>query len=131
MAQSSSRALFVIIGTMNEDTSTQPANLTYNVDLVTGAVTWSDELYTEYGYEQGEAVGTLEWWSNRVHPEDAMPLNQIMDKLFEPGATEWTTAYRFRRGDNSYVPVQDHARIIRDENGEAIRLTGSITSAEQ
>ena len=107
------------------------ATIAYNLNFETGELTWSDALYTACGYDHTEPAGTTEWWSEHIHPNDAMLLNQAMDKLLDPAVREWTVAYRFRRADNVYVPVQDHAIVVRNENGEAIRLTGSLVLTAQ
>ena len=99
----------------------------YDVDLISGKLTWNDALHTLLGHEVSPQTSTVEWWSAQVHPDDAMILNQAMDGLLNPGLKEWTVKYRFRKADNSYVLVCDQATVQRAPNGEAVRLTGSIS----
>jgi PAS domain-containing protein len=104
--------------------------VSYELDLLTGRLKWSDNLYTTYGYDRSDFTDSLEWWTGHIHPDDAMLLNQALDKLVDPAATSWTVQYRLRRGDNTYTPVDDHATIIRDESGLAVRLTGFINTRD-
>ncbi len=118
---------------MPDDTSSSLATneITYNADLLTNQMKWSDTLFSFCGYDRSEPTDTLEWWTEHVHPEDAMTVNQAMDKLFDPKVIEWTVDYRFRLADNSYVPMRDHTAVVRDQSGQAIRLIGSLTPASQ
>lgn len=100
--------------------------ISYDLDLATGVLTWSENLYDLYGYDRYEPVYTVEWWSHHVHPNDALGLNEIMDMLMYPWVKEWTMYYRFQKADNSYVMVHDRATVVRDRDGKALRLTGLI-----
>ncbi|MGY2052088.1 PAS domain-containing protein [Methylobacterium sp. JK268] len=46
---------------------------TWDWDLATGAVDWSDEHYRIQGYAVGEVTPSFEAWAARVHPEDLLP----------------------------------------------------------
>lgn len=98
----------------------------YDLDLETGVLVWSNAMFTTMGYDKSEPVHTLEWWAHHIHPEDAMILNETMDMLMYPWVKEWTVEYRFEKADHSYVRVHDKAAVTRDQNGKAVRLTGSI-----
>lgn len=98
----------------------------YDLDLISGKLAWDSGLQTAYGYSDSEPANSLEWWTDRIHPDDAMRLNLEMDKLTNPAVSNWTVEYRFRGADNVYVLVRDHATVQRAENGEATRLIGSI-----
>src|SRR5687768_6397715 len=39
-------------------------------DVATGALTWSDELYRIYGIGPRSVEVTFEWFLSRVHPDD-------------------------------------------------------------
>ena len=103
----------------------------YQLDFETGSLVWSDELYTAYGFDRIERSNRIEWWTDHIHPDDAMILNAAMDGLTTPSTTEWTVEYRFKKTDNTYMAVQDHATVTRDAAGTAIRLNGTITPKEQ
>ncbi|HSX17416.1 MAG TPA: PAS domain-containing protein [Patescibacteria group bacterium] len=99
----------------------------YELDLASGRVQWNEQLYKTYGYDKSEPVNSMEWWADHIHPDDAMLLNQTMDKLMDPSVTEWAVEYRMQKGDKTYVLVRDNATVLRDEDGRAVRLTGSLT----
>src|SRR3546814_18127962 len=39
----------------------------------------------------------------------------------------WNDEYRFARSDGTYAQVMDRGFVIRDEDGSAIRMVGSMT----
>ncbi len=106
------------------------APLTYQLELDSGVLTWGDALYTTYGYDRSEPANTVEWWAAHILADDAMQLNEAIDKLFEPKVLDWTTEYHFSGRDNRYVLVRDHAVIERDQSGHALRLHGTITRVD-
>jgi hypothetical protein len=98
----------------------------YDLDLISGQLKWDEGLQKLFGYPVGEPANTLDWWTDHIHPQDAMILNQAMDKLLDPASTGWIVRYRFRRADNTYVTVNDQAATVRDQSGQAIRLSGTL-----
>lgn len=109
------------------------SDVLYDLDVVSGVLQWSDALFAAYGYERSEPAGTVEWWTDHVHPDDAMKLNDVMDRLNDPTASEWEVDYRFRKADESYVWVHDRSLILRNDRNEPIHLIGSLhdVSAEK
>lgn len=105
--------------------------LSYVLDLGTEALAWSDELYTVFNYERSGAPYNLQWWTEHIHSDDAMALNEAMDMLMHPWVKEWTVDYRFEKAGQGYVPVHDQASVVRDGNGKAIRLVGKIWQATE
>lgn len=103
------------------------SGIMYELDLQSGVLKWNDALYTTFGYARTEPLNNVEWWAEHIHPEDAMILNQAMDKLNDTTVPNWTVAYRFRKDDGAYVYVRDRASILRDPYGRPTGLIGTIT----
>ncbi len=106
--------------------SSSAKEVAYSLDLVSGKLLWGDTLYSVYGYQTSEPANTIEWWTNHVHPSDAMILNQALETVELNKANEWSVAYRFRKADAGYVLVRDHATITRDADGTATHINGTI-----
>ena len=100
------------------------SDLLYDLDVASGALQWNDALYANYGYDRSEPAGTIEWWAAHVHSEDAMKLNEVMDGLAKPAATNWEVKYRFQKADGSYTWVRDRSFVLRDQQGSAVHLIG-------
>lgn len=107
------------------------SDVIYDLNLVTGHLGWNEALYAVYGYPKAEKADKLEWWTDHIHPDDAMMLNKTLDKLADKNITHWTVEYRFRKADGNYVTVRDRAFVLRSEKGEPQRLIGSMLDITQ
>ncbi len=98
----------------------------YDLDLISGSLVWNEALYTQYGYPRDEKADTLEWWTEHIHPNDALPLEAEVDARLNSQENTWQAEYRFRKADGSYVYVRDRAVIHRDIDGTPLRITGLL-----
>lgn len=103
------------------------ASIMYELDFATGELKWNDALYSIMHYPRTESLNRMEWWIDHIHPEDAMIINQAMDKLNDAKVPNWTVEYRFRAGDGEYVYVRDRASIIRERDGRPTKLIGTLS----
>ncbi|MGM0459122.1 MAG: PAS domain-containing protein [Bacteroidota bacterium] len=92
----------------------------------TGSVWWSEGLETHYLHEIPPPEDGFEVWKNNLHPDDREEVLNNMKHAEESGATEWHKEYRFIRGDGSEALVLDRANIVRDENGNILRIIGAM-----
>jgi PAS domain S-box-containing protein len=71
-------------------------------------------------------------WFQRVHPMDRMRVLASLTAAMEGGQSEWSCEYRRSKPGEGYVPVADHAFIIRDDAWKPVRVVGrsaDMTSA--
>ncbi len=95
----------------------------WEIDLVTGQETLSDEMYAIYGIGK-DADTRIESIMALVHPDDEEAARQAAEDAIEgnPPSVE----YRIVRPDGEMRTVYtEGARIIRDEAGRPVRLIGS------
>jgi len=67
--------------------------------------------------------------AERGHPEDKILLNMPFRMLLELGSEDSSVArveYRWKHKDGEYLWVSDSRSLIRDENGRAIALVGTV-----
>ncbi|HZZ94734.1 MAG TPA: PAS domain S-box protein [Usitatibacter sp.] len=93
----------------------------------TGALWWSEGLKALFGYEADGEMARLQGWIDAIHPEDRDRIVASYHDTIDSGAARWSSEYRFRRQDGTYAFVMDHASILRDEAGRAVRLVGGMT----
>ena len=96
-------------------------------NLVTNEIWWNEGFEILFGYDRDEVEKTFESWSACIHPEDAERLRADMDRTIQAGSDIWSGEYRFLRKDGSYAYVLDRSYIIRNKNGQAVRMVGAMT----
>lgn len=95
-------------------------------NLETNAIEWNYASETLFGYST-EQVGTdLAWWVAQIHPEDQERVTAGINAVIESRVNSWTAEYRFRRADNFYSQILDRGYLIRDKNGQAMRMIGAM-----
>jgi PAS domain S-box-containing protein len=94
-------------------------------DLASGRVQRGHPHQSFFGWSSSTMDGVDNWWSSRVHPEDRDRVVSSMDKAIV-GALRWSDEYRFQCADGRYVEVIDHAMIVRDPSGKAVRMVGTL-----
>jgi len=100
-------------------------------DILNDKLYWGEGYKTLFGYDFSKEP-TYETWEERIHPEDFASLNQEMESLLiDKTITKFQGDYRFKKADGSYAYVVDKGVIIRDDNGNAIRMLGAIADITQ
>lgn len=96
-------------------------------DLVpeTGELWWSKGLEKAFGYSVEEAGSHLDWWIEKVHPDDRKrALDSLKSALEKQG--EWHEQYRFLCKDGRYADVIDAGFTIVGEAGQPMRMIGGM-----
>jgi diguanylate cyclase (GGDEF)-like protein/PAS domain S-box-containing protein len=95
-------------------------------NIVENRVWWSEGIRTLFGYQKDEVRVETSWWRERLHPEDRERIAAAVNAFIEGDATFWSDEYRYCRADGSYALVIDRAFIVRDDEGRAVRMIGSM-----
>ncbi|HEY0810344.1 MAG TPA: PAS domain-containing protein, partial [Longimicrobiales bacterium] len=97
----------------------------YDWDLRTGLVDRAADFAAFLGFDNDEIPPDENWWIERIHPDDlAGPIAATRALFSDPSVTRVTTEYRVRHREGRWCRVQDRGRLLRDENGEVIRMVG-------
>jgi diguanylate cyclase (GGDEF)-like protein/PAS domain S-box-containing protein len=96
-------------------------------DLVTGKVFYASRWKALLGYGETEVGATAEDWFSRVHPDDRQSLHAAIDSHLERRSAGVELEHRLLKRDGSYLWVLCRALVIRDADGVATRMVGSIT----
>jgi len=98
----------------------------WDSDILADEQVWNGAVETMFGYPQDQRTDTA-WWEEHIHPEDRKRVVESVDAVFESGGEMWSGEYRFRRADGAYLTVEDRAYIVRDAEGRAVRMIGSMS----
>ncbi|RZA09805.1 MAG: PAS domain S-box protein [Proteobacteria bacterium] len=98
----------------------------WDIDLNTGEIWWNEHLLNQFGYGASHNPIRSDWWIAQLHPEDEKATMADIRERLESADPGWTGEFRMRRADGAYVHVLATAHILRDENGRAERVVGTI-----
>jgi two-component system, cell cycle sensor histidine kinase and response regulator CckA len=96
-------------------------------DLVTNRMWWNEGLFSLFGHQTQDIEADVESWFSRLHSDDKDRVIISCYAVINGGAPTWSENYRFRRADGTYAEVMDRGYIMRNVQGQALRLIGAIT----
>jgi PAS domain S-box-containing protein len=96
-------------------------------DLLTNAVWWNDGIQTLFGYAKEAVRPDATWWIEQIHPEDQQRVVSGISAGIEGDGQTWSDEHRYRRANGSYAFVANRGYLVRDAQGKAIRMVGSMT----
>ncbi len=102
------------------------ADVVWDWNLVDGTLWWNERMRTLFGYEISKLPRGVESWTNRIHHEDRERVLADIYAVIDGSETQWSAEYRFLRADGSAAQVIDRGSVIRNEDGKAVRMAGSM-----
>jgi signal transduction histidine kinase len=95
-------------------------------DLQAGRI-WRGGAYQQIcGYAPEEIPGDVDWWRERVHPEDRPAVLAMFADAIAGERRDLTLVYRLRRRDESFGLVLDRGFVVLDEAFRPARIIGFI-----
>jgi len=96
----------------------------WSVDLRTGQLEWSDEIYALMGKSPDEPEPRFDEWIERVHPDDLPEAMRRVERAREGLELDVPLVVRVRRPDGGIGHVSTLAYAERDDDGAVARLVG-------
>lgn len=93
-------------------------------DISSNKVTWTDELYRIYGLTAGELEITYEKFLEFVHPEDREMVRATVEHSYRTGKP-FSFDHRIVHPDGVVRVLHGRGRVVLDENGTAIKMFGT------
>lgn len=87
---------------------------------------WNKGIQGVFGYKKEDVGKTSKWWFDRIHPEDSIKMSIKLYSFIEQKTEKWQDEYRFKCADGTYKYVFDRGFLVKDEDGNAIRMIGAI-----
>jgi PAS domain S-box-containing protein len=91
-------------------------------DVATDAIWWSDEMYRVYGLPIGEPI-SFERYISMVHPDDRAAVQEIVASAARTGDA-FTFEHRAVLADGSIRTLHAQGRVVLDEDGRVVRMLG-------
>jgi two-component system sensor histidine kinase/response regulator len=97
----------------------------WHLDLTTGALKWSDEIYRLFEIDPALHEPTYEGFLNGIHPEDREMVNTAyLDSVHNH--TTYNYVHRLLMDDGRIKYVREQGRTLYDHEGKAIESFGTV-----
>jgi len=96
----------------------------FDWDLVTGDLVWDERLYELFEYDQAAFPGTIEAFTDRLHPEDAARVADALQVAID-SCSGFDVEYRVLLPSGGVRWLQSRGRALPDERGVAVRMLGA------
>jgi PAS domain S-box-containing protein len=99
----------------------------WDIDLLTNTLYLGEGFRTLYGEDFEKELYGMESWFNHIHPEDRQANEKLVkEALADKDKTFIKSDYRYIRSNGNVAYVHARAAVIRDAEGNAIRLVGAF-----
>lgn len=99
----------------------------WDFDLLTGKIYQGPGYARLFGYQDEEQGSTFDLFSERIHPDDTDRVRAtFLQALEQEDVQHCEIEYRFLKSNGEYACVINHAHIVRNHEGAAVRAVGAI-----
>jgi PAS domain S-box-containing protein len=92
-------------------------------DILDDQLTWDNKMFELYGVEKDGNSADLKLWQKSVHPDDFEKASKDLEKALS-GEQDFNSKFRIIRSDKSIHFIEGTAVVLRDNDGNAIRMIG-------
>ncbi|WP_167882451.1 PAS domain-containing hybrid sensor histidine kinase/response regulator [Leptospira bourretii] len=93
-------------------------------DIVKNILTWDDQMFILYGVNRSDFSSAYDAWYNGVYEADRERGNKEIEMAIK-GEKDFDTEFRILQPNGSLKSIRAIATIIRDQNGNALRMIGT------
>jgi len=97
----------------------------WELDIPTGELRLSDEVYRIFGFEPGELQPSLEAFLRLVHPEDRSRVEQGLQRSLKEGE-EYEVEHRILRRDGTVRHLHELGDVIPGDDGTSVGMIGTL-----
>ncbi len=97
----------------------------WDLDLATNEIYRSEAFYELSGYTRDDIKPDLNWWFDRVHPDDRDRVKNKVNEYISKKYERWEDEYSFLCADGQYKLLLDSG-IILYKYGKPVRILGAI-----
>lgn len=102
-------------------------DIIWDWDILTDKIKWIGEGLKKYNPANLEPDKLdYNFWLNNLHPDERSSVTDHLKKSIQAGENAWESDYQFLRNDGKYDYINSRGYVIRNEEGTAIRMIGSM-----
>lgn len=96
----------------------------WTANIVTGELSWSDEIYRIFGHQPGSFAPSIEAFRTAIHPDDHELVEESEMRAQITGIHD--VIHRIVRPDGTVRHVHELAQAENDASGKLIRMSGTV-----
>ena len=101
------------------------SDIIWDWDLSTNRTFRSSNFFQIFGYSSDHDLNNNDFWDSIIHPDDVDQVRSNLTEALSGTGSYWAQEFRVKKQSGSYSYVLDKGYIIRNENGNAIRMIGA------
>ena len=96
-------------------------------DILTNELKWSDEVFRIFGLSSQSFGATYDAFLSRVHPDDREDVKNAVNRCLSDPSSKYNIKHRIKRPDRSERIVRERGKVTFDDNtGKASRMVGTV-----
>ena len=99
----------------------------WELDLENHKFFVSDKFYEMTGYKRNSKHKIKYLFNNLIHPKDKSKAKDALLEHINNNTPLYQSEFRIKKEDDSYIWIYNRGKALRNENGQATKLAGSIT----
>lgn len=106
-------------------------DMVWEWDIVNDTMWWNEAYFTMMGYDPSGPVPPLPEWIRKVHPDDRDKIVSRLKRIRKNMVDSWQDSFRYQLPDGTWGTVLDRAYVIRNEEGQPVRVIGAFVDITQ
>ncbi len=107
------------------------SDVIWDWDIATGFFWVSDNYEDVFGFDISNEPQTFDASIARIHPDDRERVRNSLFDAIQSDLSTWSAEYKVRNAHGSYSIVEDRAFIIRNSEGQALRMVAGMTDVTE
>ncbi len=103
---------------------------TWEWDIVSGALTWSERIPALFGLEDDVEDLSFARFEQCIHPDDRPAVNQAIEHSLQTDAT-YHVEHRVVWADGTAHWLLEQGAVVRDEDGKPIKMLGVVSDINE
>jgi PAS domain S-box-containing protein len=103
----------------------------WEIDLQNESTYFSDRWKEMFGYTDEELTNIWSDWPKFIHPDEIPVIAKAIDEIIPGQQTKFIFELRMLKKNGRYTWTKLHSVIAFDDNGRAVKITGSNTNIEE
>lgn len=109
----------------------QTGEVVYDYHIGSGRIQWAGAIKDVLRVDPDDFADVdIEQWESLLHPDDRDAVIRELERA-EEHLERFHSQYRFRRGDGTYIRVDDRGVFLPDRDGKATRLLGAMSDVTE